>query len=523
MRPIPSMINGVAPPESGSPATQAAFSTWRVRSLLVAALFILALLVRLPNLNQPPLDFHATRQYRSLIIARGYYDQTRQDLPNWQREVAALNQERQGILEPPLMEFLVSGLYRLVGSEQYWIPKFLSVLYWLAGAFFLYKIACRLAGENAALFSSAFYLFLPFGILASRSFQPDPLMVMLMLASILAMLRQQERPSRLGWLAASLLSAAAVFVKPVSLFVLCVTFILLTAQKHGLRRTLRSPGVVLFLAITLLPAILFYVVYGMMISAGLQEQARSSFMPQLLLTPFFWRGWFENIQAVIGIPALVLSLLGLMLFRQGLPRLVILGLWAGYVTFCLVFDYHIATHDYYHLQIVPIAALSLGPVASVVYERLLELNRGWFWRTAIAAALMLGLVFALYAARPDLMDRGSQTTVQVAAQVGELVHHSPDTVFLASDYGLSLEYHGELSGQPWPLVSDLQWEQLAGQPSPAARERFQEWFAAAHPNYFIIMDLRELDQQQDLKAFLTQDFPLVAQGENFMIFDLRSR
>ena len=39
----------------------------------IAGLILLAgLALRLPGLADPPLDFHATRQYRGAILARGY-------------------------------------------------------------------------------------------------------------------------------------------------------------------------------------------------------------------------------------------------------------------------------------------------------------------------------------------------------------------------------------------------------------------------------------------------------------------
>ncbi len=41
-------------------------------------------------------------------------------------------------------------------------------------------------------------------------------------------------------------------------------------------------------------------------------------------------------------------------------------LWAGYALFGLYFNYHISTHDYYSLPLIPIAALSLAPAGRLV-------------------------------------------------------------------------------------------------------------------------------------------------------------
>jgi hypothetical protein len=78
-----------------------------------------------------------------------------------------------------------------------------------------------------------------------------------------------------------------------------------------------------------------------------------------------------------------------------------------------------------------------------------------------------------------------------------------------------------LSGAAWPIASDLEWEQLAGLNRLNAEERFQSWFARYAPEYFIVLDLPELDQQPDLKQFLTQQFTLVAQEPEYWLFKLR--
>jgi len=509
--------------ELESPAPRVKQLVLSRRLLVLTCLFVVALGIRLYHFNDPPLNFHATRQYRSLIIARGFYFEHLAAIPGWEKQVANLNRQRQGILEPPVMEILAAGGYFVMGGEHYWIPKLLSTSFWLLGGLFLYWIARRITDASAALFAIAFYLFLPFAVVASRSFQPDPLMVMLLLASILAVLRYDEQPTRSRLAILIGLSAAAIFIKPVSLFAIFVVFALISFRRQGVKKSISTPSFYAFFMLSLLPTILFYLAYGLFLGGGLREQARSSFLPGLLLDPFFWKGWLDNIQSVIGLPALVGAFLGVMLFRKGLPRLVILGLWIGYVLFCLTFDYHIATHDYYHLQLIPIVALALGTVFATLLGRLLELNRDLFWRTGVWTVLLLALALSLASAWSRMADSTWRAEVGSAEQVGELVRHSTDTVFLASDYGLSLEYHGELSGQPWPLVSDLQWETLAGVPSPKAPERFDTWFAKDSPRYFIVMDLRELEQQQDLKAFLTQNYPILSQGDDFLVFDLQQK
>ena len=121
------------------------------RLLILSVLFIAAFGIRLYHINEPPLNFHATRQYRSLIIAREYYFYNLSSVPGWKKEVAHFSRRKQGMLEPPILEFLVSIGYRLLGGEHFWLPQLLSSLFWLIGGGFLYLIGKRIADADAAV------------------------------------------------------------------------------------------------------------------------------------------------------------------------------------------------------------------------------------------------------------------------------------------------------------------------------------------------------------------------------------
>jgi hypothetical protein len=199
-------------------------------------LFIVAFGIRMYKVNEPPLNFHATRQYRSLIIARSYYVGTVGSIPEWEKRVLQISKQRQGILEPPVLEVLVAAGYHLTGGEQLWLPHVLSSLFWLIGGAFVYSISKHIADIDAALASTSFYLFLPFAVVASRSFQPDPLMIMLLLAGLWAILRFYESPSRTRLMSSSIISALAFFIKPISLFVLAGAFIAIGISRFGIRK-----------------------------------------------------------------------------------------------------------------------------------------------------------------------------------------------------------------------------------------------------------------------------------------------
>lgn len=59
---------------------------------------------------------------------------------------------------------------------------------------------------------------------------------------------------------------------------------------------------------------------GMVAWRTLRTQAGSSWLPGLLLDPFFWRGWRANVEDVVGLPLLLAALMGLLVDRQYQPR-----------------------------------------------------------------------------------------------------------------------------------------------------------------------------------------------------------
>lgn len=491
-----------------------------LRWLVLSFLFIMAFGLRIYRINEPALDFHPIRQYRSALIARAYYYETQKSKTVWQRDVARINVQQEGILEPPIIEFIAATAYRLSGGEYLWIPRLLSSLFWLIGGVFLYLIAVKLGSIDAAIVSIAFYLFLPFGIAASRSFQPDLLMIMMLLFSLYTLLRYFELPSFRRLLITAVVSATAILIKPVCLFIIFGAFISLAICKQNLTKLRQNLNLLIFAIISFIPSILFYV-YGIFIAGFLRGQAQVSFQPQLILELFFWQFWLKHIHGVVGFGALIASLFGVLLFRKGWQQGLILGLWTGYIVFGLVFTFHIHTHDYYQLQFIPIVALSLGPVGALLLNHFIQVDGRWHWRIIVGGNFLLAVFLnvGLYLRNlEEFPDFGQE--VKQAQEIGEIVSHSTRTLFL-DQRGQPLRYYGEFSGNYWPYIGEIRASKLWGEPEMTVEERFNKLNSNNSYDYFIVTDKQEFDAQLDLKEFLTPRFPLLVKNDAYMIFDLR--
>jgi 4-amino-4-deoxy-L-arabinose transferase-like glycosyltransferase len=540
-----------------------------LRLFVIGFLFISAFGIRLYNINKPPLDFEIMRQYHSFHIARGYYFETLKSIPEWKRQVARINMERQEYLEPRIMESMTSFAYRISGGERIWIPRLLSSMFWMIGGVFLYLTAKKITSTHAALFSAAFYLFLPFGIQASRSFQPDPMMIMVLLCSVFMILSYHEKPSICRLLFASAVSALALFIKPVCIFIIFGVFVSLAVYRQGILKSVFNKNFLIFAVVSILPAIIYYI-FGIISNEGyLREQSNLSFFPQLLLSINFWKDWITMIVRRIGFIPFVGARRGFLMSGQGLQKALLVGLWAGYFVFGLVFNFHIHTHDYYQLQFIPVVALSIGPICAMLLNRItyhrrllailaiiilagvltigLNIQRGQFEDFYAEYKSQLKIIGALFGVNPQFkkfLAHDFEREVRIAQEIGEIVGHSDKVLFLDSNYGESLTYHGELSGYGWPISTDTKKRRLRGflrEPSLEESCEFKNGYTVScklynipqlhyipnlekySPEYFIVTNLQDFEKQIDLKNFFFMNFPILAKNNDYLIFDLRKR
>jgi hypothetical protein len=434
------------------------------------------------------------------------------------KEVAESQSQMSDVVEPPDIEGMTLLLWLLAGGIHLWLPRLLSSLFWLAGGAILYDLARRLASTDAAVLSTGFYLLLPYGVFASRTFTRDPLLVMMILLSILAILLCNEKPSTSRVVVAGVISSAAILIKPVGLFIIFGAFASLSIQRQGLRAAVLNPLSWVFATVAVSAAALFH---GYPLLLGRTEEIGMFVKAQYLLDANSYRYWLDHVSHLVGLGTLVVALLGILLFREGAARALAGGLWGGYLVFGLVFIYYARTHAYYHLQLIPLVALCLGPVGGLVLARLDDMAIRWPMRAGVWGVLALAMVLALGVSGTELTRQDFQDQVAIYEEIGEAVHHSTNTVYLTEDYGYPLEYYGWLHGRWWPSVSYESAYGLPGLSDVDAEDRFLAEYAGSSPEYFIVTNLQEFEEQADLRSFLTESFSIAAQTEDYLVFDLR--
>jgi len=488
--------------------------TARAWAVALALVCLLGLGVRLVDLTDPPLDFHATRQLRSAIIARSVFYRLESGADPAVVEKAA-NLAKLEEYEPPLLETLAGFIDHLLGAENFWVGRALNSLFWVLGGLALAAFARRFAGPAAVLAGLCFYLFLPFSVTASRSFQPDPWMVTWILFAALALYRWMEAPSWKWALAAGLLSGMAVLVKAFAVFFIAGLWVGAVLGGRGWRQLLRSaqPWVIGLLAAA--PALLVYLVSN-------PERSGSFFsfwvvsLSGLIRTSGFYADWLAMLKGLMGLVTVATALLGALLAERK-ARALLTGLWAGYALFGLVFPYQYITHEYYHLALIPLAALSLVPLLDLVFQRLK--SEALFWRLAAAGVVAFAAFYGLYVSRSSLVAASYANEPASWAAVGAALPEDRTFIALTGDYGMRLNYYGWRStSAAWPSAADDRLSSLAGNAGQDFETSFQE--RTAGKDLFLVTALSEFDAQPELKQKLTGGYPLLVEGNGFLIFDL---
>lgn len=526
-------------------------------SKLITIVFLLALLIlgtglRLYDLTDQPIDFHPTRQLRSAIIARGMYYR---DLPSAdptlrQQAIAAWNST--GQYEPSILEFIAAQAYRVMGGEYPWVARIIDSLFWLVGGMALFDLARRgLLQRNSdsagnmnpaisALVSLGYFLILPFAVQASRSFQPDPGMVMWLILCIYFFYRWSEStasnpadapitnhqpPISHTWtwaILAGLCGGFAVLTKFVAAYILGPVAIVMVLYTLGIKRFWRNPQVWVMAVLMIAPTFLFYLGRQGRASEYFQDWTIS--LSHLLIEPDFYVRWLSLVQDLMGLTALLLSLVGVLLAAPRF-RALLLSLWGGYVLYGLFLPYQMYTHSYYHLQLVPIIALSLAPIAQVILSAL-QSTKAHSSRLTVQSLTLLfaGIVTVgiLYTSWLSISTLKSQDYRSEPVHWQQIAGYLPDDggiIALTQEYGYPLMYYGQRKVSLWPNRGERTLSSLRG-----SAKDFQDYFTkrTAGKFYFLITAFNQFNDQPDLKQALSTGYPVLAEGDGYLIYDLRN-
>ena len=480
---------------------------------LVVALLVVGLAIRLYDLTDLPLDFHPTRQLLSQLKARGMFYQAHPELPEWNRKMAIQQWKISAQVEPEVFERLVAYTYEFTGVDTS-VARVYASIFWVTAGIFLFLLVKDYQAFDAAAVALAYFLFYPYAILASRSFQPDGLMVLLVIAFWWSYARWTRTESWAWAVLAGALGGLAIYVKFVAAFFVVGSALGLGLGTFG-TRLLRKGQLWLLALLGALPAAA-YLYYGLVQSGFLGRQFSGRFIPGLLLEPGNYLRWAANANLAAGGVAIGLGLLGLLFVRAGAWRSLLVGVWAAYIAYGIFFDYHIATHDYYHLPLVGLVALSLAPPVAWCMAQLARSASNPLPRLGVLAVFLYCIFSGLWEARTQLSAIDYRPQASMWSEIGEKLSHGPNVVALSEDYGSRLAYWGWQNSIAWPSSGDITYAEARG-----GSMDFDKVFdrITLGNSYFLVTDFAELARQPLLVERL-RSCAVFAEGDGYVIYSL---
>lgn len=482
--------------------------------LALGILFLAGLGVRVYDLTDLPLDFHPTRQLRSAILARGLYYEMQPHTDAGQQAAALQAMNSLEAYEPPIFESLTALTYVVLGGEHLWIARLYAILFWMIAAWMIYLTLRRWNLEKGALPGLGVFLFVPFLVQASRSFQPDPFMVMWIALFVYSLDRYLETPTVKWAVLTGILGGVAVLVKVVAGFFVASALILACIHRFGWRAALKSGKNWGIAAGIILPAAVYYLFILGDRSGGFFSSWTLSFL-SLLISPGFYADWLHMLDSLFSLSLVVIALFSVFLLPDG-SRPTVLGLWIGYFLYGLFSPYQFITHTYYHLPMGLLLAYSLPALAELAIRKLQA--ESTFSRVAVLLIFIGISGYSLWVGRSILAVDNYRSEPLGWQKIAAALPKDGPVIALTQDYGNRLMYFGMVK------VSDY-WPTTSGQNLSEARGKGQKDFEAtfekltAGKRYFLVTAMGQLDSQPDLKEKL-MTYSVVSQGESYVIYDL---
>lgn len=483
--------------------------------LVVLALLALGALLRLIDITDPPLDFHPTRQLRNAIVTRGIYYRSLPNADPEMREIALAHANSMGQYEPPILENIVAATYRLTGGENLAVARIFTTLFWLVGGLALFDLARRMTDNAGALLALGFYLLLPFAVIASRSFQPDPGMVMAFILAVYFLYRWYEKPTWKWALLAGIFGGLAVLVKVVAAYLVAGAAVALVLVKTGLKGAPKNIQVWSIAGLMILPSILFYLVDN----SGRASEYFSLWtlsLLHLIADPSFYVRWMSFLHSLFGLTVIVIALVGVLISTPA-NRALLLGLWLGYGAYGLTLPYQMYTHNYYHLQLIPIIALSLAPVAQLLVAQVRRTSK--IWQAVFVLLALVSAAYPSWVARSELLRDDYRSEPAYWQEIASALPLDGSIVALTQDYGYRLMYFGWRKVKLWPITGEQELAELRGRDT-----NFEERFArhTEGRDYFVVTAFGQYNRQPELRGMLEANYPVIAEGDGYIIYDLRN-
>ena len=487
---------------------------------LALIIFIMGLGIRLYDITDEPVEVQQARQLRAAIITRSIYLQNHPFAKDSEVEYAIDLAADTGLIEPSILEFITANAYRVFGGERPWMGRLVSITFWMLGGLALYFLARDLSSESGAVASISFYFLLPFGITFSRVIMPDPMMVAFTTIAIWAIYNWEKHRTQKWAAAAGLAAGYAIFSKSIAAILLIFPFALFILEAEPFKAAIKNKQLWTILMLAALPTGAYYF-YGIVIDGRLAEQFQGRFFSDLLIDPGFYVRWLNKIEYKFTLISVVFSAIGVALLEERKHKMLLAGWWLGYFFIGFFFPYHIWTHIYYHLPLVPIVALSLAPVTAQLIGAVRKKENLLFNYTLILIIFAAVAGYNLWTARVEMAAEDHRVVRSYWEGIAAEFKDYPDEkiIALTGDYGLGLSFYGRLRTTNWLRGGDLLYRSL----DDGSEFAFEDlWKRTDGHRFFLVTAGNEFDRQVELNNKL-KNYQIFSEGNGYIIYDISAK
>jgi hypothetical protein len=429
---------------------------------------VVGVALRCVAVNQPLVDAHLLRQCqtaaatRSLIEEPGFHLSSR--IP-WLGD-----QNARYILELPIYNYLVMGVYQLTGNLDL-SGKIMSVLLWAISFVCLQSIWRRILNSQQTFWANLLFVVAPLGVFYGQAFMPDMLVQLLAFAFVLQIIRYDEAPTLVNWTLCAAVGLTNLLIKLPETAHLYLILIALVFKGEGFKALVRPRYLI---AATLTVAAVK--IWGNYIDAvntgplsfGSSKENLHTFIgtwsSRFHFIPWAMVCLYLTAFVVPGLAAL-LSAFGLWVFLRT-QREKILGLWLVSLAafYVLWFGNTAAGQNYYNLPaLAPLCALfGIGANAALGWSKVVR----WRFTASVATAsvVLISAVPALiYLFKQDRAILEAARWTRAHTGSNEIILFRPNHRWDMMDYPFNavLAYYSDRQTFVWTSNTPDQYRQTA--------------------------------------------------------------
>ena len=482
------------------------------RIFTILPILLLALLLRLYKIDIPLADHHSWRQADSAAVIRNLAEEKFDPFrPRWDNlvptnEKSLPNPQRYFFEDFPLgYDVYPALLYKIFGSKEF-LARLVSIFFSLGSIVFLYLLMGIFDNFWVAALSALFLAVLPFSIFYSRTILQEPAAIFYLLAGIYFLARGIKNEKKLLLLISAILVSLSLLTKIYSLFYLPL-FLYLFWQKEGINFFKKKYFYVYFLVVLLPVGIWWWWINrhpeGLPYSWWLLNEGKIRFKGAW----FYWLFAERVGKLILGYWGVFLFVLGLIL-KPGKEK-NFFHLWFGcLILFFIVFAKGNVTHDYYQIISLPVICIFLARGSYF----LLTAPEKYFSRFVccllFVVCCLFMFAFSWYYVRDFYNIKGG---VDLAgAAVSRLT--PKDSLVIAGDGSdPTLLYNTSRKG--WAIGYGSIWEN-----TPSKILELKQKGA----RFYVTTKISEL-KGSDFGKFMYENFPVLEETDQFVIFELKGR